>query len=261
MIIKCGKEMEARILTYLEQEAEYNTFLTADIVNFGFDTDFQTVYASMEEDRIRGVFLAFYQNLIVAGRAEDEREFFEEYSREKKPQVIMGKEENVQSFLELAKEDYIFRKRPLYHLKSDEKLETAEISEDFKIGQPGEEDKIHAFLMSMDEIKGLYRSKKMIQDRLINRDGCHYYLEKDGELIAHGNSTAIGPYSAMIGGISVKPEYRNRGLGGLTVSKVAGELLKLGRIPCLFSEREEEHNLFTRLGFEKAGMWATLERR
>lgn len=260
MIIECEKEMELRLLSFLEMEAEYNTFLTADIQNFGFDKEFQKVYASVKENEIKGVFLAFYQNLILSGKAEaEDREFLEEYINRNRPQVIMGKSDAVEEVLDIVKDSYVLKKRPLYHLKTAEKLEKSSLS--FQIGKPGDEDKIHEFLMTIDEIKGLYRSKDMIADRLKNKDGFHYYLEENGELIAHGNSTAIGAYSAMIGGVSVKPEYRGKGIGGRLVSEIAAELLKMGLIPCLFSEKEEEKNLFTRLGFEKIGMWATLERR
>lgn len=260
MIIECGKEMELRILSFLETEAEYNTFLTADIQNFGFDKEFQKVYASVKEGEIKGIFLGFYQNLIVSGSAEPEdREFLEEYIEKKRPQVIMGKEKDIEELLLFTKDDYSLKKRPLYHLKSAERLETAPLG--LTRGKAGDEDKIHSFLMSIEEIKGLYRSKEMIADRLKNRDGFHYYLEENEEIIAHGNSTAIGPYSAMIGGVSVKPEHRKKGIGGRLVSEIAAELLKMGLVPCLFSDCSGENNLFTRLGFEKIGMWATLERR
>ena len=260
MIIECGKEMEFRILSYLEKEPELNTFLTADIKNFGFDSDFQRVFVSLEKEEIQGVFLTFYQNLLVSGRAEgDDREFFEIYIEKKHPQVIMGKAEDIEPLLEFTKDAYILKKRPMYSLKKGDRLELSPL--ELKTGVPGDEDKIFDFLMSIDEIKGLYRSKEMIRDRLKNRDGFHYYLETEEALIAHGNSTAIGPYSAMLGGICVRPEYRKQGIGGKLVSRIAKEILERGLIPCLFSERAEENNLFVRLGFEKIGMWATLERR
>lgn len=251
--------MEEKLLSYLEREAEYNTFLTADIVNFGFSADFQKVYALMEGDEVHGVFLSFYQNLLVSGGTEEEgRKFLEEYINQKKPQIIMGKKEAVEPLSSLAGDGYIYKERPLYHLKETGNLELLPLP--FQKGEPGDEEKIFPFLASIDEIKGLYRSKEMIRDRLCNQDGFHYYLEEDGRLIAHGNSAAIGPYCGMIGGLCVSPGYRNQGIGGKLASQIAKELVAMGRIPCLFSERAGERNLFARLGFEQIGVWATLER-
>ena len=43
---------ESRLLDFLQNDAVYHTFLLADIGNYGFDQEFQTVYAGLEEDRI-----------------------------------------------------------------------------------------------------------------------------------------------------------------------------------------------------------------
>ena len=70
MVKRCTGEDESRLLDFLEKDAVYHTFLLADIRNYGFDQEFQTVYAGLEEERITHVYLKFYGNLIVAGDAK-----------------------------------------------------------------------------------------------------------------------------------------------------------------------------------------------
>lgn len=65
MVRKCTEQDRALLMEYLRQEAVYNTFLLADIADFGFEESFQTVYLEEEQGRIHGVYLCFYQNFLL----------------------------------------------------------------------------------------------------------------------------------------------------------------------------------------------------
>lgn len=65
MVKECGSQDRPALLAYLKQEPVYNTFMLADIVDFGFDEKFQTVYMDIEEEECQGVYLCFYQNLLL----------------------------------------------------------------------------------------------------------------------------------------------------------------------------------------------------
>ncbi len=71
-------------------------------------------------------------------------------------------------------------------------------------------DRIYDFLQS-GELAPLYRSKDMIEKRIETGEGVHYLMEEGSQLIAQINSAASTPYSAMIGGLYTKPEYRGQG--------------------------------------------------
>lgn len=264
MVITCSKKEETMLLAYLEQDAVYHTFLLADIINFGFEREFQTVYADIRDGEVKGVYLKFYSNLIVAGREEDlAEEFLKELFENWKPQVIMGKLALVQRIHKLLPE-YNESFKWLYAMESQitEENGMAELPKRAAVrsGEPGDEDKIHEFLMGISEIRALYTSKDMIRDRLVNKDGTHLFMEQDGEMIAHVNSAARSPYYTMIGGVAVKEDLRGNHLSGVLLKEICQEILRENRKPCCFSDRDEEHNLFTALGFIKAGAWGTLTR-
>lgn len=256
MVIRCGEDMRERLLEYLREEPVYNTFLLADISNFGFDKDFQTVYAEMEEDSIHGVYLTFYQNLIIYSReGRMNQEFLKDLFAGWSPAVVMGRSADVRQAAGVLP-GYRLEEKPLYLLEDDGRLEPDDARDIQAV--PGDEDKLYEFLMGIPQMRTLYGSKEMIGDRLKNQDGVHYYREENGRVIAQANSAARSEKTVMIGGVATVPDRRGEKIASALVSRVSRTILKEGKIPCLFCEREEEHNLYTRLGFRKAGMWATL---
>lgn len=261
MVRKCTRKDEERLTVFLQKEAVYHTFLLADIANYGFDQEFQTVYMDETDGEIQNVYLKFYGNLIAAGEAQSVDEaFLEELTKDWKPDVVMGKKELAEAVgRKLA--GYELAEKNLYLLEDGEMLlEEADFPEGvtLKKGKPGDEDKIHAFLMTIPEIRALYASKEMIADRLRSGDGVHLYLEKNGEVIAHANSAAKSQFTVMLGGAAVKAEERGNNLEARLISRLCREILAEGKKPCLFCDREEEHNLFVSIGFQKAGIWGTL---
>ena len=59
MVRECTEKDKEWLLAYLKEEAVYNTFLLADIEDFGFEESFQTVYIDEEQGEIKGVYLFF----------------------------------------------------------------------------------------------------------------------------------------------------------------------------------------------------------
>ena len=256
MVIRCGEDMREELLEYLRGEPVYNTFLLADISNFGFDMEFQNVYAQVEEDRIHGVYLTFYQNLIVYSQENRmDADFLKELFGKWTPAVVMGRSADVKQVAEVLP-GYRLEERPLYLLKDSSRLEPDNVCDIQAV--PGDEEKLFEFLMEIPQMRTLYGSKEMIGDRLKNGDGVHYYREVDGRVVAQANSAARSESTVMIGGVATAPEQRGNRIASALVSRICRDILKEGKTPCLFSEREEDHNLYTRLGFQKIGMWATL---
>lgn len=259
MVIRCGEDMRGMLLDYLREDSVYNTFLLADICNFGFDKEFQTVYAEVEKDRIFGVYLTFYQNLIVYSKeGRMNREFLSGLFETWSPAVVMGRSADVKQAAEVLS-GYRMEERPLYLLEGENQLEPDD-SRDIQ-AVPGDEDKLYDFLMEIPQMRTLYGSKEMIGDRLNNGDGVHFYREEDGRVIAQANSAARSEKTVMIGGVATIPDRRGEKIASALVSRLCRLILAEGKTPCCFSEREEEHNLYTRLGFRKIGMWATLQKQ
>ena len=264
MVVKCGEAQRPTLMEYLAKEGVYHAFLMADIENYGFDKEFQTVYGDWNGENLCGVYLRFYENLILsADKRGVNREFLRQLFQRWQPEVVMGKLETAEQVSALLS-SYQKGVKTLYSIDGERfkgrKRITLSDHVILKRGKPGDGDKIHHFLMEIPEIRALYTSKKMIEDRLINGDGVHIFLEKEGRVIAHANSTALSSSSAMIGGVACAPEYRGRGYASFLTAVLVEELLSSGRTAGLFCDREEKENLFVHMGFEKTGLWQTLTR-
>jgi len=256
MIIKCIEKDRDKLVDYLKEEAVYNTFLLADIADFGFDSDFQTVYADVEDEKIKGVYLCFYKNLLLYTKENHiNEEFLSELFKEKSPDVVLGKWENVSKVHERMA-GYILSSKNLYLLEDATNLEGADVS--IREGILSDVDEIFDFIQTIPEIKGLYTSKQMIHDRIEKKTGTHYLIRSNGKVIAHANSAARSDFTTMIGGVATEEIRRGEGIAGSIVSLLCRDILADGRKPSLFCDREEEQNLFYRIGFRKAGKWGTM---
>lgn len=256
MVRECTREDRDVVIRYLEEEAVANTFMLADIADFGFDKQFQTVYMDEEQGTIKGVYLCFYQNfLLYCKNHEVNIDFVEQLFSMYLPDVIMGNVEDVRQ-VGWALTDYNMGTRNLFLLKGGDQLPEVSAS----IQKAGEEDAddIFAFLQSIPQMRYLYTSKEMIADRIAGGTGVHYIIRKEGKIIAHANSAAGSEYSVMIGGVATAEPERGKGLAGQLVGCLCREILEQGKQPCLLSARGETDNLYIRLGFEKAGVWGTL---
>lgn len=256
MVIQCKEKDREMLFGFLKQEAVYNTFLLADIADFGFDEEFQTVFAEVENGECIGVYLCFYKNLLISCR--DNRvnvDFLEQLFGMFVPDVIMGRPENVRVAHWLLT-DYDLENRGFYVLDDASGLEAA--AEQPETAGTEDAREIYEFLREIPELRDMYTSDHMISDQIGKAAGVHYLIRRDGRIAAHGCIAAESETSAMIGGIGTAPEYRGQHLAGQIVSALAGDILGRGKTPCLFSLRGGEQNLYVRLGFRKIGEWATL---
>lgn len=261
MVRECTGKDRVLLMDYLREEAVYNTFLLADIADFGFDETFQTVYLDEEEGKIKGVYLSFYQNfLLYCKENEVNAEFLQELFSGQIPDVIMGKVEDVRKVQDvLQKQIGSMDAKGLYQFCHPEEL--AEETVDIRKAVPEDVDDIFEFLQSIPELKNLYTSKQMIADRIGKNCGTHYIVRDNGNIIAHANSAAESEFTTMIGGVSTREDCRGRGLASQIVSKLCRDITAKGKQPTLFSIRGEEDNLYSRIGFRKIGEWGTLTRR
>lgn len=199
------------------------------------------------------VYLVFYNNLILAGEPDNIDIDFARRTVAQNITVIMGKESIITLLRESLHSKFKYIENNMWYLKDDSNLMPD--NKDAKIAQLDDVDKIHSFLMSFENLKNRYASKDMIVNRIKNNDGTHVYIEKDGKILAHGNSTARSDYSVMIGGLASCMADTNPELELAIVSYLSSLILKTERYPCLFSEKD----LVRELGFSLFGKWSTLE--
>ncbi|MGF7011596.1 putative GNAT family acetyltransferase [Lachnospiraceae bacterium PF1-22] len=264
MVIRCDKSHEEELLKYAGEEAVLNTFLIADILIYGFANDFQEIYVEttsqeVTAETIKGIYLRFYDNLIVYSKEDQVDEAFAlAYVREKGIRQVMGREETawkmvnqLDGYTAITKGLYVFA-GDLNKLPKDQGcIQEATLAD-------GE--RLFAFLRKFPEFRAAYASKDMLLNRLRSGEGRHFFITEGTEIIAGANTAAKSPQTTMIGGVGCLPEFRNRGLATQLVGHLAALIVKEGKIPCLLAIPETEHNLYVACGFTKEAAWTILER-
>lgn len=77
MIRKLGAQDHDRLMDYLADEAAVNLFIIGDIENFGYESDFQDVWADFDEnDGYRAVLLRYYDSFILYSKGSYDAEDF-----------------------------------------------------------------------------------------------------------------------------------------------------------------------------------------
>lgn len=253
MVRKCVEKDRKRIKAFLNEKPVYHTFLISDLDRYGFDKEFQTIYIQEEEGQCIGVFLKYFNNLILAG--EGGTLDYEAIGRLADHEIttIMGKAETVKNVAKcVGRETQITYNNLYIHKKTEEEVSDAR---GVRFASLGDVDNIYQFLMSFPEMKTLYSEKKMLKNRISSGEGIHAVIEKEGQIVAHGNSAASAELTCMLGGICVKEEYRGNDYAKEIIKTLYDEIHKQGKIPCIFAPEDNVYSIFSQLGFEIYGKW------
>lgn len=258
MIRVCNDKDEKRLLRFLKNDSMLHTYIIADMERYRFDKPYQTIYMIEENDHCEGVFLKYYNNLIFSRIQGDIDP--EEISKYILPEItnLMGELEIVKRIAGYLKKSGCMTVNNLYAQKKTVKKCDASLP-DVRIAKLKDVDAIYDFIMGFPEFAEIYAKKQMIENRIQNGEGIHVLLEKNGEIIAHGNSAASTDEACFLGGICVASGERGRGYAAGIMQMLCNEIHKQGRIPCIFAPEEKEYTIFPRLHFEICGKWGTIQ--
>ena len=247
----CSEKDKGRLTTFLNSEPVFHTFLLADIEQYGFDKDYQKVYVQEKEGVCEAVFLKYYSNFILAG--DPAKIDYEKVSSVIGPEIttIMGNAEIVEKVIEKLKTKFNLICNNLYVHEPESKI----VQNELKVANLDNVDRIHEFLMCFPEFRVMYAEKGMIINRIRNNEGVHLFIEKDGEIIAHGNSAASAEKTCMMGGICVKEEYRHLGYAKTILRALCRYIESIDKIPCIFAKENPEYSIFKELNFKRYGRW------
>ena len=175
-------------MQYLKAEPVYHTFLLSDLECYGFEHEFQQVYMQEKEGICEGVVLRYYNNLILS-------EFIEKPECKKIAELVtseittvMGKGENVEQVMRCVDRKWEIIYNTLYVHQNMKSLEKK--GGEIRRAEKKDIERIYEFLMTFPEMRALYAEKGMIENRICGKEGFHIIMEKEGEIIAHGNSAA-----------------------------------------------------------------------
>lgn len=257
MIRVCDEEDKFVLEQFLNKNPILHTYIIADLEQYGFDKEYQTVYIQEQDGICRGVFLKYYNNLILS-------KISLELTREEacgllSPEItnIMGDMDSVYRFAGQTDAEKKVTENYLYAQKTP--LCSTGEPEGTRIATAEDVDRIYSFLMEFPEFAGIYSEKGMIENRIRTNEGIHIFIEKDGKIIAHGNSAASAKTSCFLGGICVAEPYRGKGYAIKIIDALCREIHRKDKIPCIFAPMDKEYSIFRKAGFDIYGKWGTMQ--
>lgn len=248
MIRKCVEADGEKLMEYLYRDACINLFFIGDIHNFGFDSDFQHVFMDVEDEEIKAVYLIYRDNMCLQSYCGSyDKEFVRELIREYGVRDISGEQSLVEKygFEEMGKCVYCHfacMKEPC-GISGDGLVERLTIEDAEDIAELS------------DQVFGRKPSRDGIRDNIEGGSGRYYGIKKDGKLVALAGSTAECEGLAMVVGVGTDENNRSRGYATKVVGRLSDDLLKEGKLPCLFYENPAAARIYKKIGYRDIGNW------
>lgn len=245
----CHKEDTDRLMSYLKINAPMNLFFIGDIENFGFDSDFQTVYMDEDEEGIHAVYLVYRTNLCMMSYEQKVDQAFADSLVEKYKIKCINAEESLMKkysfplytdaedcfFAKMEKENMMCDTSLVERLKEEDAKEIAEL-----------EDAVFHSKMTVEEIQTNFRTHAARS----------YGIKADGKLVSVASSTAECSSLAMIVGVCTYADYRDRHYASACITKLANDLIHEGKMLCLFYNKPNAARIYKALGFADIGRWS-----
>ena len=253
MIKKLCTEDHEELMEYLKHESEINLFIIGDIENYGYDSDFQSLWGEFNNDgKIIAVLLKYHQSLIFYSRDDFDLDGFCCLISTLSFTQISGKQNVIEKF----SSKFDFKKtRNMYFCKLDNDHNLKAIDDSYGIKK-----------LEVHNVEGIFKLHKSIDEfetqqiavmKSSLESGRGYYVEIDGEIISAAQTTAENSASAMIVGVCTQPRYRKTGYASSCVSSVCKSVLDEGKTLCLYYNNPEAGKIYKRLGFYDIGFWTS----
>jgi hypothetical protein len=266
VIRKLTQKDNKKLMRYVLKEPEINLFIIGDIENYGYESDFQTIWGEFDSNNnFKAVFVKFYSFFIVYSAEnnfaqEEVAAIICEYNYE----AVSGKLELMEDLKPYFKNaeinsDYFAKlDSPKYlKLKKPQNTEIIKITEDNLL--KGEKNQFNLF-KHVDEFNDSESSRKAFKNEIKSNTKRVYQLKYKNNIVATVSSAAENSKSAMIVGVATHPGYRNRGFATYLLSKLSKDLLDEGKTLCLFYDNPDAGSIYRRLGFENIGRWGMLSK-
>lgn len=259
MVKKLNQTFEYSLLLFLKRNPEINLFIIGDIENFGFNRNFQDIWAEYnDEGEYIAVLLRYHTHFVFYSRDldYDVDGFLNVIDEYKKGTDISGEASIIkplvdrlkwtklreQYFAKLNKDKFVFNDKEDKVIRAD--IEDAE--------------GIYDLRQYIDEFKDFKTSFESMKESLFEC-GSRTYIIKDGErVISSASTSAENSISAMIIGVMTHPGYRKKGYASKCVSQICHELTCEGKGLCLFYDNPNAGNIYKEIGFEDIGKWTSV---
>jgi predicted GNAT family acetyltransferase len=245
-----------QVLAFLSEEPSINLFIIGDIEAFGYDSEFQEIWAEFDEMKnIKAVLLRFHQSFIPYAKGEfDTRGFVSIMKRYTQPFSLSGKSDIVEEFVSLG-DLQLGKKKVMFFAEclNDEFLRSNDVV--FNKASIKDVDQLLELRKSIEEFQVSSDARDILVQSMESNTARTYYTAENGVMTSCVSTAAENSMSAMIVGVCTRKEYRRKGLATAIMQKLFQDVLDEGKTLCLFYDNPAAGRIYKRLGFKEIGMW------
>ncbi len=256
MIRKLLSKDNKQLMDYLKEEKSINLFIIGDIENFGYDSDFQEIWAEFDEnEQIVGVLLRYQNFYVPYSKGDfDVQGFVDIINKDKKLEVISGKKSVIEKFDNYI--EFTKKKEQYFAELVDDSLLYKDIDlTEVKKADIEDVDSINELKELIEEFDVTPSSKESFRQTISTGTGRTYFIKIDGRVVASASTTAENSESAMIVGVCTHPKYRRKGYATKCMTVLCNEVLNEGRTLCLFYDNPNAGIIYKSIGFKDIGKW------
>jgi uncharacterized protein len=257
MIVKIDQTWHEKVMCYLREEPALNLFIIADIENFGYETDFQEIWADVDSaGDIQGILLRYMGNYLPYAKQQiNAKEFAEIINKDTSYEMLSGKKEITEQF------------RPYVQFDRSKETYFAELKDSSSLNKNSNRNGIQeATIQDVDSLMELKKqikefsirqtARQSLEQALTTKTGRTYFIKENSIVVSCASTTAENSLSAMIVGVCSHPEKRNQGLATICMEALCQDVLSEGKALCLFYDNPKAGSIYKRLGFKDIGMWS-----
>ncbi len=248
----------AQTLTFVAKKPAENLFIIGDIEMYGFDNPIQTLWGDFTTSGdLRAVLLKYDSNYIVYAPAEFDAEGIAAIiNNDTAFEFISGIEyivEQLKPFLTVQPSN----PRVLFYAKCEQAKDLAIVPKTVQVKKalPNDAPRIIEQMVAIPEFSTSAHNIEQKRTSLQNGSARTYYIEDENSIVSSASSTAENSQSAMIVGVATLANHQNKGLASYCMSALCSELLKEGKMLCLFYDNPTAGALYKRIGFKDIGKW------
>jgi uncharacterized protein len=257
MIVKADQGWHPKVMDYLSEEPALNLFIISDIENFGYETDFQDIWADIDKaGNIQGILLRYMGNYLPYAKGSiNAKDFSEIINKDTAYEMLSGKKEvteQFRSYIQFArtKETYFAE------LKDDKLLNKNSTRTGIQKAEIHDIDSLMDLKSQIKEFSIQTTARQSLEQALKTKTGRTYFMKENNIVVSCASTTAENSLSAMIVGVCSHPEKRNQGLATQCMEALCQDVLSEGKALCLFYDNPKAGSIYKRLGFKDIGMWS-----
>lgn len=263
MIRKLNESDRNSLLKHLYIEGSLNIFIIGDVEAYGFETDFQTIYAEFDDIGNYLAVLLFYRenSIFYSQNREFNLDWLEVYSKHEFS-YLSGAETVISKLIPHFKEYVV---KPMYFAEANS-LEEAITDNEYEVIKASTKEhceKLFDILVQIDEFGYKNKSKEdYVESKMLSMNtGSTLFIEEEGKILSTVATTAETTKSAMVVAVATLESARKRGLASILMRELMKEYFdEKKKYLCLFYDNPKAGNIYKRLGFKDVDKWVMLSK-